>query len=145
MLLVLHYLSKISNTSIHKQMSKSEISKFFNTHELDNLDIKNDKKDADKRFDFVFKYENVIFLVETNFYASSGSKLNEVARSYEKLADEINRLNNFKFIWITDGIEWRDAKNILHESYQHQEFLVTIYDLENGNLLESINEYLNTK
>lgn len=145
MLLVSHYLIKISNTSIHKQMSKSEISKFFNTHELDNLDIKNDKKDADKRFDFVFKYENVIFLAETNFYASSGSKLNEVSRSYEKLADEINRLNNFKFIWMTDGIGWRDAKNILRESHQHQEFLVTIYDLENGNLLESINEYLNAK
>ena len=36
-----------------------------------------------KRFDFVVKTANKVFGIETNFYASGGSKLNETARSYK--------------------------------------------------------------
>lgn len=35
-----------------------------------------------KRFDFVIKTKLKTYLIETNFYNSSGSKLNETARSY---------------------------------------------------------------
>lgn len=37
---------------------------------------------AEKRFDFVVKGKNTVYGIETNFYTSSGSKLNETARSY---------------------------------------------------------------
>ena len=39
-----------------------------------------------KRFDFVVKTPNMIYGIETNFYGSGGSKLNETARSYKTLA-----------------------------------------------------------
>ena len=40
----------------------------------------------EKRFDFVVKTADMIYVVETNFYGSGGSKLNETARSYKTLA-----------------------------------------------------------
>ena len=40
----------------------------------------------EKRFDFVVKTPNMIYGIETNFYGSGGSKLNETARSYKTLA-----------------------------------------------------------
>lgn len=39
-----------------------------------------------KRFDFVIRKRNMIYLIETNFYSRGGSKLNEVARAYTELA-----------------------------------------------------------
>ena len=38
-----------------------------------------------KRFDFVVKTTNTIYLIETNFYTAGGSKLNETARSYKMI------------------------------------------------------------
>ena len=40
-----------------------------------------------KRWDFVVKTPSCIYVIETNFYASNGSKLNETARSYKMIAD----------------------------------------------------------
>ena len=40
---------------------------------------------TEKRFDFVVKTPNMIYGIETNFYGSGGSKLNETARSYKHL------------------------------------------------------------
>lgn len=55
--------------------------------------------------------------MEVNFYSSGGSKLNEVARSYSEIASRINSLEDFEFVWITDGIGWKSAKNKLQEAY----------------------------
>ena len=63
------------------------------------------------------KSGNKIFLTEVNFYSSGGSKLNEVARSYSEIASRINSLEDFEFVWITDGIGWKSAKNKLQEAY----------------------------
>ena len=43
-----------------------------------------------KRFDFVIKTDNQVYVIETNFYGgyNGGSKLNETARSYKMLAQE---------------------------------------------------------
>ena len=35
---------------------------------------------SEKRFDFVVKGKDIVYGIETNFYTSSGSKLNETAR-----------------------------------------------------------------
>ena len=45
------------------------------------------KNTSTKRFDFVVKTDNCIYGIETNFYASGGSKLNETARSYKMIAE----------------------------------------------------------
>lgn len=57
----------------------------------------------EKRFDYVIKTDNMIYGIGTNFYGSSGSKLNETARSYKTLALEANTINEFTFVWFTDG------------------------------------------
>ncbi len=79
-----------------------------------------------KRFDFVVRMVDSVYLIETNFYSSGGSKLNEVARSYLELAQKINAVPGFEFVWITDGIGWQSARNKLEEAYSH---IPSIYNL----------------
>ena len=70
-----------------------------------------------KRFDFVIKTKKKTYLIETNFYNTRGSKLNEVARAYSEVAPKINQYKNYEFVWITDGQGWLSAKNKLEEAY----------------------------
>jgi len=80
------------------------------------LDIKSLGVDV-KRFDFVIKTKRKTYLIETNFYNTGGSKLNEVARAYSEVAPKINQYENYEFVWITDGQGWLSAKNKLEEAY----------------------------
>ncbi len=93
-----------------------------------------------KRFDFVVKTAEKIFVIETNFYASGGSKLNEVARSYKMLAQESRQIKNFQFVWITDGEGWKTAKRNLKETFLELDTLYNINDLKNGVLLKLFKE-----
>ena len=70
-----------------------------------------------KRFDFMIKSPKCTYLIEANFYNSSGSKQNETARSYIELSPKINASNGYEFVWITDGQGWLSAKNKLEEAY----------------------------
>lgn len=80
-----------------------------------------------KRFDFVIKTNRKTYLIETNFYNSSGSKLNETARSYSDLAIKINQYKNYEFVWITDGVGWLAAKNKLEEAFN---IIPNVYNLK---------------
>lgn len=91
--------------------------------------------DDEKRFDFVIEKPNKTYLIEVNFYSGGGSKLNEVARSYSDIAPKINSVKGFEFVWITDGIGWKSAKNKLQEAYS---IIPKVYNLTNVN--EFINE-----
>ena len=84
--------------------------------------------DDEKRFDFVIKTAAKTYLIEVNFYSGGGSKLNEVARSYSDIAPKINAVEGFEFVWITDGIGWKSAKNKLQEAYS---IIPSIYNLSN--------------
>jgi len=84
--------------------------------------------DDEKRFDFVIKTTAKTYLIEVNFYSGGGSKLNEVARSYSDIAPKINSVSGFEFVWITDGIGWKSAKNKLQEAYS---IIPSIYNLTN--------------
>lgn len=86
-----------------------------------------------KRLDFVVEGPSgMIYGIETNFYASGGSKLNETARSYKTLALGSDTIKNFAFVWITDGKGWRSAQNNLEETFDVMENIYNIKDLENG-------------
>ena len=89
-----------------------------------------------KRFDYVVKTKNCIYAFETNFYSSSGSKLNETARSYEMLAEESKNIKGFAFIWVTDGLGWVGAKNNLEETFDVMENIYNIRELSEGKLKE---------
>ncbi len=92
-----------------------------------------------KRFDFVVETENQIYAIETNFYSSGGSKLNETARSFKMIAEETLFINGLTFIWITDGINgWRSTRTNLKETFDTMENLINITDLENGVLQDII-------
>lgn len=70
-----------------------------------------------KRFDFVIKTKETVFLIETNYYNTGGSKLNEIARAYSDISMKINNVPGYEFVWITDGQGWTTAKNKLEEAY----------------------------
>lgn len=116
-----------------KEMYLSEIERKWNL-DLSSLSNNGETK---KRFDFVIKTNNVVYAVETNFYASSGSKLNETARSYKMLAHESKEIEGFAFVWFTDGIGWKSAKNNLKETFDVLDNIYNITDLENG-ILEKL-------
>lgn len=85
-----------------------------------------------KRFDFVIIQNGITYAIETNFYNSSGSKLNETARSYKTLALELKDIPNFKFVWITDGLVWVDARHNLEETFDVLDTIYNIKELEDG-------------
>ena len=103
------------------------------------IDLSNmsNNNETEKRFDFVVKGKDKIYGIETNFYTSGGSKLNETARSYKTITLETKDLDYFQFVWITDGCGWHSAKNNLKETFVVLEHIYNIADLE-SNILEQV-------
>lgn len=118
----------IKGESYFKEMYLKDIERLWN---IDLSSISNMGKTA-KRFDFVIKTESTIYAIETNFYSSGGSKLNETARSYKNIAIEAEGIVGFEFIWITDGKGWQTARNNLEETFDSMINLYNINDLRNG-------------
>ena len=111
-----------------KEMTISEIENRWN---VDLSAISNTGK-TEKRFDFVIKTDSQIYVIETNFYASNGSKLNETARSYKTITKEVETIEGVTFVWFTDGKGWESARNNLEETFDVLEHIYSINDLENG-------------
>ncbi len=129
--LVEGYIQKagyIKGQNYFKEMYISEIESKWG---IDLSAISNQGK-AEKRFDFVIKTDNMIYGIETNFYNSTGSKLNETARSYKTLATEAKTIDGFKFVWFTDGKNWNSARNNLEETFDVLDDIYNINDLESG-------------
>ncbi len=118
----------VKEQSYFREMYRSEIETRWN---LDLSAISNHGK-AEKRFDFVVKTPQMVYGIETNFYASNGSKLNEVARSYKNLALDSAPIPGFTFVWITDGKGWNSARHNLEETFDVLETIYSIDDMENG-------------
>ena len=125
----------VKDVNYFKEMYLNDIEKRWNI-DLSSLSGNNV---STKRFDFVIKTPKQIYLIETNFYVSSGSKLNETARSYEMLAKKAREIDGITFIWITDGLGWHDAKNNLKETFNELETMYNINDLESGILKQVLN------
>jgi len=126
--LVESHIKKAGFKEYYKEMYLTEIEEKWG---LDLSSISGDGTST-KRFDFVIKTEDMIYGIETNFYATSGSKLNETARSYKMIAEESKDIKGFKFVWITDGSGWKSARRNLEETFNELDDLYCINDLENG-------------
>lgn len=126
--LVESYIRKAGIKDYYKEMYLSEIENKWN---LDLSSISGNNVST-KRFDFVIKTDNQVYVIETNFYSSQGSKLNETARSYKMLAEEAKNVNGLTFIWFTDGTGWKNARKNLEETFNELETLYNINDLETG-------------
>lgn len=116
------------DVSFFKEMQLSVVEKKWN---LDLSALSNQGK-TEKRFDFVVKGKQQVYLIETNFYTSGGSKLNETARSYKTLALEMKDVVGAKFVWFTDGLGWISARHNLEETFDVLEDLYNINDINNG-------------
>ena len=122
------------NETYFKEMYLSEIEKKWNM----DLSAMSGNNVSTKRFDFVIKTNKNVYVIETNFYSSGGSKLNVTARSYKMLAEESKKVNGVTFIWFTDGMGWKGAKKNLEETFNELDTLYNIEDLDNG-VLEHLN------
>ncbi|MGN0930561.1 MAG: type II restriction endonuclease [Thermoguttaceae bacterium] len=122
----------VKGATYFKEMYIHQIS---STWGIDLSAISNQGK-MEKRFDFVVKTPTMIYAIETNFYSSSGSKLNETARSYKMLAMETANIKGFTFVWFTDGKGWNSSRNNLEETYDVMEHIYNIKELEDGVISE---------
>lgn len=134
-----HLMEDLVESYIQKAGFKKDVTYFKEMYLEDiekewDLDLSpiSGKGTSTKRFDFVVKGNNTIYGIETNFYTSSGSKLNETARSYEMIAQESKSIKGFKFVWITDGTGWYNAEKNLHNTFNVLDDLYNIKDLEDG-------------
>ena len=133
--LVENYLKKsglVRGADYFKEMYLTDIESKWG---LDLSGISNQGK-ATKRFDFVVARGNTVYAIETNFYASSGSKLNETARSYKTIALEAKEIKGFAFVWFTDGQGWKSARHNLEETFDVLDNMYCIADLESGIITE---------
>lgn len=133
--LVEHYIQKAGFVNGKTYFKEIYIHQITEKWGIDLSAISNQGK-MEKRFDFVVKTPSMIYGIETNFYGSGGSKLNETARSYKTLAMEADTIAGFSFVWFTDGKGWYSAKNNLEETYDVMDNLYNIRDLENGVISE---------
>ncbi len=118
----------IKDVSYFKEKYNSEVSKMYG---IDLSAVTNGGK-GEKRWDYVVKTDNCVYLFEVNFYTSSGSKLNEVSRSYKTITTEMKDVKGAKFVWITDGTGWNSAKKNLEETFDVLDDIYNINDLQNG-------------
>ena len=126
--LVESYIKKSNIKEYYKEMCLSDIEDKWNI----DLSTISANKTSTKRFDFVVKTDNTIYAIETNFYASSGSKLNETARSYKMISEEAKDIDGFAFVWFTDGLGWNSAKRNLQETFNVMNHIYNIDDMEDG-------------
>lgn len=112
----------------YSQMPLTEIEKRWNI----DLSAISNKGSTEKIWDFVIKTNDKLYVMETNFYTSGGSKLNETARSYKMIAEEVKDLKEIEFIWITDGKGWISARGNLEETFDKMKHLYNINDMKNG-------------
>ena len=122
----------VRDVNYFKEMYIHEITEKWGT----DLSAVSNKGKTEKRFDFVIKTDNMIYGIETNFYGSGGSKLNETARSYKNLALETNAIDGFTFVWFTDGAGWTSARHNLEETFDILPHIYNINDLEQGIIRE---------
>ena len=118
----------INGKTYFKEMYRSEVERMWG---VDLSAISNQGR-AEKRFDFVVKTPGMVYAIETNFYSSGGSKLNETARSYKTLSTESDTIDGLTFVWFTDGKGWTSARHNLEETFDIMEHIYSIEDMENG-------------
>lgn len=118
----------VMGETMFKEIYQNEIEERFNV----DLSAITNEGTTQKRFDYVIKCNTTIYLIEVNFYATGGSKLNETARSYKMITEETKNIPNVEFMWFTDGKGWHKAKNNLRETFEVLLNLYNINDLSNG-------------
>jgi|AntRauTorcE11897_2_1112592.scaffolds.fasta_scaffold13536_2 type II restriction enzyme len=91
-----------------------------------------------KKFDFaVLSESKKVFLIEVNYYSGGGSKLSAVAGHYKDYERFINE-GETSFIWITDGLGWKTAKNDLEDTFLNNDYVFSLKMISENILNEVI-------
>lgn len=132
--LVESYIKKSGSKEYYKEMYLTDIEKKWNI----DLSAISGNGISTKRFDFVVKTDEMIYVIETNFYGGNGggSKLNETARSYKMISQEVDSIEGVTFVWFTDGTAWNSARHNLEETFNVMDNIYSIDDMENGIMTE---------
>lgn len=83
-----------------------------------------------RRFDFAFKNNDRLYIIEVNCYSSGGSKLDKTASDYKGLQDDLR--DQATFIWLTDGQGWLKAKNPLRKTFDYNDYILNIEMINRG-------------
>ena len=95
-----------------------------------------------KKIDFIIKNKlnDKKVVIETSFYNSSGSKINETTKSFKKINDIVNNLENYYFLWVTGGKGLNSIKKTINENEKQFNFVKN-----KDNFVDSIKELLEIK
>lgn len=105
-------------------------------HDTWGIDIELDK--IGRIFDFaLYNPKKGLYLFETNYYGSGGSKLKATCGEYKSLHDFLSN-QGINLIWITDGYGWTTAKTALFETFIHNDYLFNLQMVADGILNEVI-------
>lgn len=85
---------------------------------------------SSRRYDFVIQKSNTVVIIETNFYSGAGSKLKSTAGEYKGLYNTLK--DRFEFIWITDGLGWTTTAKPLRETFDNNDYILSLAMLEKG-------------
>lgn len=134
---MLDFIEENSDFKLLREATKVHILNEFNIR-VNTQDINNEKKKNDRRFDFVLfnKKTKKLYIFEVNYYSSTGSKPNSIAREYSELFDLLKK-QDIEFIWITDGKGWLKMTNALEQTVNHNDYVINLNMLKNG-ILEEI-------
>lgn len=88
-------------------------------------DFSNNSLLKNKKFDFVISNElnNKKVLIETTFYNTHGSKINETSKSFNKINNEIKKYSNDEFLWVADGQGIESVKEYLINNFEDLDFI----------------------
>lgn len=97
-----------------------------------NVDISqlSNHKVSSKRFDYVMEKNGELYLFESSYYTSSGSKQNELSRSYTEISKAINEIKGLHFIWVVDGMGWKNCRHALEQAYYQMPDVYNFSELE---------------
>jgi type II restriction enzyme len=90
---------------------------------------------SDRRFDFVIRRGDRLFLLETNYYGGGGSKLKATAGEYRSLFD-FAASHGYQFVWVTDGPGWKSARLPLSEAFRELDHILNLKMVLDGALDE---------
>ena len=96
-----------------------------------NWELAFDLKQERKTYDFAVKAGDKLFIFEVNFYNGTGSKLDKTVSDYMVQFTKL-RQAGIHFIWLTDGLGWRQTLSPLKAAFTAIDHIFTLDMLEKG-------------
>ncbi len=90
-------------------------------------------REKKRKFDFAFKRNNALCLVETNYYHGGGTKLSATAGEFENLHRALASAGH-TFVWITDGRGWLDDPDPFREACRNIDHVLNLRMVAKGGL-----------